>query len=158
MQELREAITTTQYSTISPDQLLIAAPEELIFLTICTLLQPGDTCIVTFPGMHARSGFALVACRLCLFCFGSSAHVMQHWVSWACVCPSAILPTSLSRAVLFYFGVIFCHMRSNILTVLAHCAGYQSLYEVARSRGVNIKYWEPRYTGIITLLSLHTHA
>lgn len=26
-------------------------------------------------------------------------------------------------------------------------AGYQSLYEVARSRGVNVKFWEPRYTG-----------
>lgn len=26
-------------------------------------------------------------------------------------------------------------------------AGYQSLYEVARSRGVTVKFWEPRYTG-----------
>ena len=50
MQALREAITATQYSTITTSELLIAAPEELIYLTVCTLLRPGDTCIVTFPG------------------------------------------------------------------------------------------------------------
>lgn len=50
MQELRDAISATQYKTITANELLIAAPEELIYLTICALLKPGDTCIVTFPG------------------------------------------------------------------------------------------------------------
>ena len=50
MQALRDAIRATQYSSIAAHELLIAAPEELIYLTVCTLLRPGDTCIVTFPG------------------------------------------------------------------------------------------------------------
>lgn len=50
IQELRDAICATQYSSVTADELLIAAPEELIFLTISTMLKAGDTCIVQFPG------------------------------------------------------------------------------------------------------------
>eukprot|EP00892_Ulva_mutabilis_P006113 jgi/Ulvmu1/3874/UM018_0093.1 len=61
-----------QYSTLAAEDLVVAAPEELIFLAMSTLVQPGDTVITTYPG-------------------------------------------------------------------------YQSLYEVPRSRGATVKFWEPRY-------------
>lgn len=39
------------YDTITPADVLTAAPEELIFLAMSTLVQPGDTIITTFPGL-----------------------------------------------------------------------------------------------------------
>lgn len=45
------------YDTVTPQDVLVAAPEELIFLTMSSLVQPGDTVITTYPGLpcpHAR--------------------------------------------------------------------------------------------------------
>lgn len=38
------------YTTITPQDVLAAAPEELIFLAMSTLVQAGDTVITTYPG------------------------------------------------------------------------------------------------------------
>ncbi|GAP20416.1 aminotransferase class I/II-fold pyridoxal phosphate-dependent enzyme [Leptolinea tardivitalis] len=41
------------YEHISPDNLLISAPEELIYITMQTLLQPGDRVVVLAPAYQS---------------------------------------------------------------------------------------------------------
>ncbi|GAB4822749.1 hypothetical protein N2152v2_009795 [Parachlorella kessleri] len=52
---LREAIAACPalYTTISPDDLIIAAPEEAIYLAMLALLKPGDRIIATYPGYQS---------------------------------------------------------------------------------------------------------
>lgn len=70
MQVLRREVAKL-YDCVTEENILIAAPEELIYLTMTALLGPGSTMVVTYPG-------------------------------------------------------------------------YQSLYEVARGRGCNVRKWTPR--------------
>ncbi len=41
------------YRTLGGDDVLVAAPEELIFIAMNTLLRPGDHIIATFPGYQS---------------------------------------------------------------------------------------------------------
>lgn len=41
------------YGSVGPDALLVAAPEELIFIAMNALLAPGDHVIATFPGYQS---------------------------------------------------------------------------------------------------------
>ena len=50
--ELRTEIATL-YEQLGPDQVLVAAPEEAIFLTMHALLSPGDHVVCTFPGYQS---------------------------------------------------------------------------------------------------------
>ncbi len=50
---LREEIAGL-YSGITPDQCLVATPEEGIFIALNTLLRPGDHMICTFPGYQSH--------------------------------------------------------------------------------------------------------
>lgn len=50
--KLRQQIAQL-YQNISSDQLLVAAPQEAIFLTMTALLKAGDHAIVTFPGYQS---------------------------------------------------------------------------------------------------------
>lgn len=49
---LREEIAAL-YGGIKPGDILVAAPEEVIFLLMHTLLEPGDNVICTFPGYQS---------------------------------------------------------------------------------------------------------
>lgn len=49
------------YHGITPDELLIAAPEELIFIAMNVLLAPGDHVIATFPGYQSLYEIAQAA-------------------------------------------------------------------------------------------------
>ena len=49
---LREAITKT-YDSLTPDEILVLAPEEGIFLLVHALLNPGDHVVCTFPGYQS---------------------------------------------------------------------------------------------------------
>jgi len=49
---LRAAIAGA-YKTIDPAQVLVAAPEECIFLTMTSLLRAGDHVVSTFPGYQS---------------------------------------------------------------------------------------------------------
>jgi aspartate/methionine/tyrosine aminotransferase len=46
------------YRAIRPEDALIAAPEELIFIAMSALLRPGDHVIVTFPGYQSLYAIA----------------------------------------------------------------------------------------------------
>jgi aspartate/methionine/tyrosine aminotransferase len=46
---LREEIAGL-YAGLGPDQVLVAAPEECIFVAMSSLLEPGDHVVCTFPG------------------------------------------------------------------------------------------------------------
>jgi aspartate/methionine/tyrosine aminotransferase len=46
------------YGTIRPEDVLIAAPEELIFIAMNALLRPGDHVIATFPGYQSLYAIA----------------------------------------------------------------------------------------------------
>ena len=52
---LREAIAACPalYASVSPDDLIIAAPEEAIYLAMLALLKPGDRIIATYPGYQS---------------------------------------------------------------------------------------------------------
>lgn len=59
---LREAIAA-QYTTLSAAEIVVAAPQELIFLAMTALLQPGDRIACTFPGY--QSLFQVAKCVGC---------------------------------------------------------------------------------------------
>ena len=46
------------YEAIPPEDVLIAAPEELIFIAMNALLRPGDHVIATFPGYQSLYAIA----------------------------------------------------------------------------------------------------
>jgi aspartate/methionine/tyrosine aminotransferase len=50
--ELRTQIAAS-YEQVGAEQVLVAAPEELIFLTMLALLSPGDHVVCTFPGYQS---------------------------------------------------------------------------------------------------------
>jgi aspartate/methionine/tyrosine aminotransferase len=50
--ELRTEIAAS-YQRVSPEHVLVAAPEELIFLGMHALLSPGDHVVCTFPGYQS---------------------------------------------------------------------------------------------------------
>lgn len=50
--QLREAVARL-YESVTPEQVMIAAPEELIFLAMNTLLRPGDHVITIFPAYQS---------------------------------------------------------------------------------------------------------
>ena len=54
---LRVAIAR-QYRRIGPDEVLIAAPEEAIFIAMHALLAPGDEVIVTWPAYQSLYALA----------------------------------------------------------------------------------------------------
>lgn len=52
--QLREEIARRHYSTtISPSQILVAAPQELVFLTMHALVQPGDVVVCMHPAYQS---------------------------------------------------------------------------------------------------------
>lgn len=60
---LRKEIAQT-YTAVIPDNVVVPAPEEGIFLTLHALLQPGDHVVVTYPGYQALYEIARsVGCR-----------------------------------------------------------------------------------------------
>jgi len=61
---LREEVAS-MYEGVSPDEVVIGAPEELIYLTMRALLQPGDEVIVTYPGYQSLYEIAQsIGCRV----------------------------------------------------------------------------------------------
>ena len=61
---LRAAVAML-YQHISPDQVLIAAPEEAIFIAMQTLLQPGDEVIAVSPAYQSLHEIATsLGCKL----------------------------------------------------------------------------------------------
>jgi aspartate/methionine/tyrosine aminotransferase len=55
---LREQIARS-YSNVEAEQILVAAPEECIFLAMNSLLEPGDHVVCTFPGYQSLYQLAL---------------------------------------------------------------------------------------------------
>jgi aspartate/methionine/tyrosine aminotransferase len=55
--DLRAEIASL-YASATKDELLVAAPEELVFLAMNTLLSPGDHVVCTFPGYQSLYGLA----------------------------------------------------------------------------------------------------
>ena len=58
---LLRAAVAALYQGITPDELLIAAPEELIFIAMNVLLAPSDHVIATFPGYQSLYEIAQAA-------------------------------------------------------------------------------------------------
>ncbi|CAG0970911.1 partial Capreomycidine synthase, partial [Gammaproteobacteria bacterium] len=50
---LLRAEVAQMYETMTPDDVLIAAPEEAIFIAMHTLLQPGDHVVTLFPAYQS---------------------------------------------------------------------------------------------------------
>jgi aspartate/methionine/tyrosine aminotransferase len=64
---LRAAIADS-YPTIDPSGVLVAAPEECIYLTMTSLLEPGDRVVCTFPGYQSLYEIARsIGCEVSLW-------------------------------------------------------------------------------------------
>lgn len=50
---LREAIAAAHYTRVTPDQLVVGAPQELLYLAMHALLRPGDRVVCTAPGYQS---------------------------------------------------------------------------------------------------------
>jgi aspartate/methionine/tyrosine aminotransferase len=62
--ELREQVAAA-YESVAPAELLIAAPEEAVFLAMNAILEPGDRVICTFPGYQSLYQLALsIGCEV----------------------------------------------------------------------------------------------
>ena len=62
---LLRAEIALQYSQITPEQVLVAAPEEAIFVAMQTLLSPGDEVIVVSPAYQSLAEIARsIGCRV----------------------------------------------------------------------------------------------
>jgi aspartate/methionine/tyrosine aminotransferase len=65
--ELRSEIAA-MYEAVVPEEVLVAAPEELIFLTMNALLRSGDHVICTFPGYQSLYELAIsIGCEVSLW-------------------------------------------------------------------------------------------
>ena len=61
---LRREISS-KYDTVRPEEVLVAVPEEGIYITMRALLRPGDTVVVTFPGYQSLYAVAeAIGCRV----------------------------------------------------------------------------------------------
>jgi aspartate/methionine/tyrosine aminotransferase len=64
---LRAAIAAT-YNGLSPEDILVVTPEEGIFLSLQTLLKPGDHVVCTFPGYQSLYEIPrAIGCRVALW-------------------------------------------------------------------------------------------
>ena len=50
---LREAIAATHYTSLGPEQVVCAAPQELLYLCMRALLRPGDRVVCCCPGYQS---------------------------------------------------------------------------------------------------------
>ena len=65
--DLRSEIATL-YGRVGADDVVIAAPEEALFLTMHALLSPGDHVVCTFPGYQSLYELARsIGCRVDLW-------------------------------------------------------------------------------------------
>lgn len=65
--ELRHEIAGL-YRGVRADEILVAAPEEAVFLTMNALLEPGDHVVCTFPGYQSLYQLALsIGCEVTLW-------------------------------------------------------------------------------------------
>ncbi|KAG2493943.1 hypothetical protein HYH03_007873 [Edaphochlamys debaryana] len=58
MPELREEIAKL-YDSVTPDNVIVAAPQECVYLAMRALLRPGDHVVVTYPGYQSLYQMAL---------------------------------------------------------------------------------------------------
>lgn len=77
---LREAIAASLYTSITPDQVVISAPQEAVLLCMQSLLRPGDHVVCTFPGYQSLYEVARsFGCRVDLWelsrCAGSHSFI-----------------------------------------------------------------------------------
>lgn len=70
---LRRAVAERLYSSVAPDQLAVAAPQELVFLCMQALLAPGDHVVCTFPGYQSLYECAQsIGCEVSRWCLASA--------------------------------------------------------------------------------------
>jgi aspartate/methionine/tyrosine aminotransferase len=79
---LRQAIAGL-YERISPEQILVLAPEEAIFIAMHTLLQPGDKVIALFPAYQSLYELGQsIGCEVHLWRFQARADGWELDLDW----------------------------------------------------------------------------
>lgn len=114
--ELREAVSAL-YTSTQPEELVVAVPQELIYLAMVALCKPGDHIVVTHPGKPAA------ASRLC------SWAICGYW----------------QRLCLSWGGSPGLLWVVEERMPAAAPAGYQSLYSIAQSLGCEVSFWAPTW-------------
>lgn len=65
---LRQAIAAAHYTSVQADQVVVAAPQEAVYLCMKALLRPGDRVVCSFPGYQSLYAVA-----------GSLGCQVVHW-------------------------------------------------------------------------------
>lgn len=51
--DLRDAVASRHFTSLAPENILIAAPQEAVFLAMAALLRPGDTIVCMHPAYQS---------------------------------------------------------------------------------------------------------
>ena len=117
---LRERISTL-YKSIVPDQVMVAAPEEGIFIAMNTILQPGDHVVAISPAYQSLHSVAQsLGCKLTLWRVELQD---DHWVIDLDKLEKSITPQTRLLVVNFPHnptGFLPSHKEFNRLIELAH--------------------------------------
>lgn len=71
---LREAIVAAHYTSLGPEHVVVAAPQEALYLCMQALLRPGDRVVCCFPGYQSLYSVASsLGCTLALWELGAAA-------------------------------------------------------------------------------------
>ncbi len=123
---LREVIATT-YSSLGPQDILTAVPEEAIFIAMHCLLRPGDHVIATFPAYQSLYEIAqALGCRLTRWPF------VQRGESWGL--DLDVLADSLAADT----RLIVINFPHNPTGFLPDRAMVEAILELARRHGIYV--------------------
>jgi aspartate/methionine/tyrosine aminotransferase len=111
------------YETIGADDVLVAAPEELIFLTMNALLAPGDHVVCTFPGYQSLYELARsIGCEVSLW-------RPEEGDAWR------FDPADLERLIRPGTKLVVCNFPHNPTGALPSSEDFARMVEVAAAAG-----------------------
>lgn len=123
--QLRQAIAES-YTEIEAEDVLVAAPEECIFLFMHALLRPGDHMICTFPGYQSLHSIARsIGCEISHW----EADETQGW---------RFDPERLKTLLRPTTRLIVVNFPHNPTGHVPPPAEYAAVVELARQRGVHL--------------------
>lgn len=114
------------YAGISPDQILVAAPEECIFIALNSLLKNGDQVICTYPGYQSLYEIAAaIGCEV------------EKWepdesAGWY------FNPGDLESKIKKNTRLIIVNFPHNPTGYLPSIADYQAIFDIARKHGIPV--------------------
>lgn len=115
------------YTHISPDNILIAAPEELIYIAMQTLLQPGDHVISLAPAY--QSLYSIASSMGCNLSFWKQYPSKNGWL---------VDPDELEKLVTPHTRLLVINFPNNPTGLLPTLEEYESILRFAGKHGLTV--------------------